>query len=126
VNDMWQDILKFSNRTDKEMQDELQVLFHLMGKYLDVDDGLYGPSNSIAILFKNAIDTLKNPALDEEYTYNFKFLSRLIDETSEAQIDADNEGDREKEAHYESIESRLQAIYSVLKMREKLNMDEGE
>lgn len=122
----WMEILKFNNLTNSYIQNELMAIKDLMGKYLDIDDGIYGPSKSIAILFKDAIDSLEdgNKYPDEEYTYNFKFLTRLIDEANEAQYDADNEGDREKEAHYTSIESRLEAIYATLQMRETLNRDD--
>ena len=121
----WMDILKFDSRTDKEIIKELSDLLDLMGKYLDIDNGLYGPDKSIAILFKNAKETIEDSYKypDEEYSYNFKFIDRLTDETSAAMFEASEEGDEKKEEHFRLIEESLNDIYKVMQMREKLNRD---
>ena len=121
----WMDILKFDSRTDKEIISTLSDLQVLMGKYLDVNDGIYGPSTSIAILFKDAIEAIEdgNKYPDEEYSYNFKFIDRLTHETSAAMFEASEEGDEKKEEHFRLIEESLNDIYKVMQMREKLNRD---
>ena len=115
----WKDILKYvdENYTDKEIEDDLEKLFRSMGKYLNVDSGLYGPKYSIAILFRNAIEDLKNPQIDSDTPYNLKFLNRLIDEASRAMGRAIDRKDKKKEDHYELIENELTTIRRVLEMR---------